>query len=149
MSEHVNRRSKMGWLIDPQHQLRFAFYLIGGGITALMLTCLYLLISLENDIQAILTKGQVPMDVSEALLDHVGRAELNVTGISLLLMFGSVFMGVKLSHRIYGPIVQIRKHVQNLINGDFKSRIHLRDRDHFVELQEDLNALAEKLEGGR
>lgn len=146
MAEKVNRRSKLGMIVDPHHQLRFAFYLIGGGITALMLIVLYLLISLENNIQVILTKGEVPSDVSEALLDHVGRAELNVTGISLLLMVISVAMGIKLSHRIYGPIVQIRKHVSNLINGDYSSRIHLRGRDHFVELQEELNFLAEKLE---
>ncbi len=148
MADKPNRRSKMG-LIDPHHQLRFAFYLIGGGITALMLICLYLLISLENSIQAVLTKGQVATDVSEALLDHVGRVELNVTAISLVLMIGSVFTGVRLSHRIYGPIVQIRKHVTNLIMGDFTSRVHLRDHDHFVELSEDLNQLAEKLQQER
>lgn len=147
MSDTKNRRSRLGWLIDPQHQLRFSFYLIGGGITALMLICLYILIRLENNIQDVLTKGEVPADISEALLDHVGRAELNITGISLFLMFVSVYTGVRLSHRIYGPIVQIRKHVANLINGDFSSRVHLRDRDHFVELSEDLNLLAEKLQG--
>ena len=139
----------MSWLIDPQHQLSFAFYLIGGGVTALMLICLFLLIRLENNIQAVLISGQVPTDVSEALLDHVGRAELNVTAISLILMIASVFMGIRLSHRIYGPMVQIRKHVTNLIRGDFTSRIHLRDHDHFVELSEDLNQLAEKMQQGR
>lgn len=146
MSDAKNRRSRMGWLIDPQHQLRFAFYLIGGGITALMLICLYQLVSLENSVQEILTRGQVPTEISDALLNHVGRVELNITAVSLLLMVVSVFTGVKLSHRIYGPIVQIRKHVVSLINGEYQSRIHLRDRDHFVELAEELNHLAEKLQ---
>lgn len=147
MSDGKNRRSKLGWLIDPQHQLRFAFYLIGGGITALMLITLYLLVSLENNLQEVLTKGQVPLDVSEVLLDHVGRAELNVTGISLFLMVLSVVTGVRLSHRIYGPIVQIRNHVGQLIDGNYSSRIHLRENDQFIELSEDLNILAENLEG--
>ena len=149
MTDKTNRRSRMGFLIDPQRQLRFAFYLIGGGITALMLICLYLLISLENSIQEVLTKGQVASDVSEALLEHVGNAELNITAISLFLMVVSVATGVKLSHRIYGPIVQIRKHVTNLIQGDTTSRIHLRDHDHFVELGDELNELAEKLQNKR
>jgi signal transduction histidine kinase len=149
MQTKGNRRSKLGWLIDPQHQLRFAFYLIGGGVTALMLISLYILISLEKNIQAILEKGQVPSDVSDALLDHVGRAELNVTGISLFLMAVSVFVGVRLSHRIYGPIVQFRRHVANLIRGDYTSRVNLRDHDQFFELSEDLNALAEQLQKAR
>jgi signal transduction histidine kinase len=149
MSQKGNRRSSTGWLIDPKHQLRFAFYLIGGGITALMLICLYLLVALEKNIQVVLENGQVPADVSEALLDHVSRAELNVTGISLLLMVASILTGVRLSHRIYGPIVQFRRHVRNMINGDYSSRVNLRDHDQFFELSEDLNELAEKLANGR
>lgn len=136
----------MGILIEPQHQLRFAFYLIGGGVTALMLICLYLLISLEKTIGDILTRGQVETVVSDALLDHVGKAELNVTVVSLILMSLAVAIGVKLSHRIYGPIVQIRKHVQKLREGDYSSRVQLRDHDHFVELADDLNDLAADLQ---
>lgn len=140
-----NRRSKIG-LVDPDHQLRFAFYLIGGGITVLLLFCLYLLVSLEFQLQKIMATNNIPTDVSDALLDQVGKAELQVSAVSLSLMIISVFMGVKLSQRIYGPIVQIRKHVGNLIDGNFASRAHLRDGDHFVPLAEDLNVLAEKLE---
>lgn len=146
MAEKQNRRSKLGVLIDPQHQLRFSFYLIGGGVTALMLICLYLLINLERTIQDILTRGQVETVVSEALIDQVGQAELQVTVVSLLLMALAIAIGVKLSHRIYGPIVQIRKHVQRLKDGDYSSRIHLRDHDHFNELAEELNELAQSLQ---
>lgn len=145
MTDHKNRRSRIG-LIDPERQLRFAFYLIGGGITTLMLICLYLLVSLENNLQAVLNRAQVPTDVSEVLIDHVGSVELNVTAISLFLMAVSVFIGVKLSHRIYGPIVQMRKHVGRLMAGEYQSRVHLRDHDHFGELADDLNDLAQTLE---
>lgn len=140
-----NRRSKLG-LVDPDHQLRFAFYLIGGGITALMLFCLYKLVALESRITAIMSAANVPTDVSDELIDQVGRAEIHVAVVSLVLMLISVFMGVKLSNRIYGPIVQFRKHVNALINGDTKTRVHLRDGDHFFHLGDDLNALAEKLD---
>ncbi len=140
-----NRRSKLG-LIDPDHQLRFSFYLIGGGITALMLFTIYLLVQLENRMGAIMSSANVPTDVSDALLDQLGRAQMQVAAVSLTLLVISVFLGVKLSHRIYGPIVQIRNHVVNLINGEFKSRVHLRDRDHFIELGGDLNQLADILE---
>lgn len=111
-----------------------------------MLTCLYLLVALEKNVQAVLEKGQVPGDVSEALLDHIGRVEVNISVISLVLMVISIFMGVRLSHRIYGPIVQFRRHVASLAGGDYSSRVNLRDHDHFFELSEDLNALAEKLQ---
>ncbi|MGE4133554.1 MAG: hypothetical protein AB7F86_18100 [Bdellovibrionales bacterium] len=139
------KHSRKQWLIEPQYQLRFAFYFIGGGITLQMLLCLYLLYSLEATLQKILNESQMPEDITITLLDKVGTVELNITVISMFLMVIAVILGVRTTHRIYGPIVQVRKHVAALMSGDFSSRIHLRDRDHFTELSEDLNQLAEVL----
>ncbi len=139
-----NRRSRIG-LINPQRQLRIAFYSMGGGITALMLFCIYLLMSLENSFQNMLANAQVPTEVSDSLLDQVGSAQLQVSFAGLLLLACAVFIGIKVTHRVYGPVVQIRKHIANLIAGDYSSRVQLRDHDHFTELAEELNLLAEKL----
>ncbi len=111
-----------------------------------MLFSIYLLVQLENRMGFIMSSANVPTDVSDALLDQLGRAQMQVAAVSLALLVISVFLGVKLSHRIYGPIVQIRNHVVNLINGEFKSRVHLRDNDHFIALGDDLNQLADILE---
>jgi len=45
--------------------------------------------------------------------------------------------------------VQFRRHVGSLIRGEYASRVSLRDHDHFYELSEELNVLAEKLQAGR
>jgi methyl-accepting chemotaxis protein len=50
------------------------------------------------------------------------------------------------SQRIFGPAVAFRRHVEALKNGDFSSRVHLRDGDAFTDLERDLNELAEILE---
>ncbi len=47
------------------------------------------------------------------------------------------------SFRIFGPQVAIERHVQNLIKGDFESRIRLRKYDEFAGLADQLNRLAE------
>ena len=142
-----HRRTQV--LVDPRRQLRFAFFLIGGGITALMVFNLFLLISLKASVQEIAANGHLSQEMSTVLLDSVANAELNVTAMSLLLMTVSIVTGIVLSHRIYGPIVKIRQHVEAMNNGNFKSRIQLRSNDHFIELSEDLNQLAETLERGR
>ena len=147
--DNLNRRSRMGFLVDPERQLRFSFMLIGGGITACMLFTLYLLIALESSIQDVLVTGGVSREIRTVLLDHVSNAELNVSAICLLLLMLSVAMGIRLSHRIYGPVVQIRGHIRQLIHGNFASRVKLRDEDHFVEVADDLNLLAETLEKGK
>lgn len=50
------------------------------------------------------------------------------------------------SFRIFGPQVAIDRHIQALMDGDFKARIHLRRHDEFLDLAERLNRLAEILE---
>jgi Tfp pilus assembly protein PilX len=64
---------------------------------------------------------------------------VNAVGVVGLLIW------LRVTHRIFGPMVPIRKHIQNLKKGDFESRIHLRKKDHFHELAEDLNELAKSL----
>lgn len=50
------------------------------------------------------------------------------------------------SHRIFGPMIPIRRHVQRLTAGEFSSRVQVRPGDHFEDLVNDLNRLAEALE---
>jgi HAMP domain-containing protein len=67
-----------------------------------------------------------------------------------VLALSCLGMWVVFSHRIFGPTVPIRRHIQKLIAGDYSSRIRLRSGDEFKALAAELNTLAEKLEqGGR
>ena len=66
-------------------------------------------------------------------------------------LFGSLcfFLWVIYSHRVLGPMVPIRRHIQNLIKGDYDSKINLRKRDEFKNVADDLNKLAEVLKNSR
>jgi HAMP domain-containing protein len=70
------------------------------------------------------------------------RIAAGIAGVFAVL---GLFIGLMLSHRIYGPMIPIRNHVSKLIDGDYSSRIHLRPSDEFKELASDLNSLAERL----
>ncbi|MGE0633793.1 MAG: HAMP domain-containing protein [Pseudobdellovibrionaceae bacterium] len=50
------------------------------------------------------------------------------------------------SHRIFGPVVAIRRQLENLNSGRYEARIKLRKTDEFHEIAEDLNRLAETLQ---
>ena len=63
------------------------------------------------------------------------------TYLATVIIFTAV-----LTHRIIGPIVAINKHTQELIKGNYKSRINLRKTDEFKDVSEELNKLASKLE---
>lgn len=71
---------------------------------------------------------------------------------SILLMILLIFTGfnfwygVRLSHRIAGPMVQIKRVLEQAAKGEFKSRIQLRSNDYLHEISDELNRLLEKLE---
>jgi hypothetical protein len=66
-----------------------------------------------------------------------------VTIAYLLLVAG---LSITYVHRMVGPMVAFRRHIEALKNGDFRSRVRLRKGDAFLYLVKDLNELAEILE---
>ncbi len=72
-------------------------------------------------------------------------AAITVAYALLVLVVSVVYV-----HRMVGPMVAFRRHLEALKNGDYGSRVNLRKNDAFMELQDDLNELAEILaEGGK
>lgn len=53
---------------------------------------------------------------------------------------------VVFSHRVYGPVYAIRKHLAALARGEYEYRTHLRKHDEFKDLAQDLNTLSELLQ---
>ena len=58
-------------------------------------------------------------------------------------MFATIF---KLTHQIYGPLVAIKRFLEQLKKGDYSARIVIRKGDDLQNLVKDLNELAEALE---
>jgi hypothetical protein len=68
-----------------------------------------------------------------------------IIGISVLSVVCFI-LWVVYSHRIFGPIVPIRRHIISLKNGDYSVRIKLRTGDEMKDVAEELNQLAEALQ---
>ncbi len=66
----------------------------------------------------------------------------------LVLIFTgfNFWFGVRLSHRIAGPMVQIKRVLEHALRGEYKMRIQLRSNDYLHEISDELNLLLEKLE---
>ena len=82
-------------------------------------------------------------------MNQLYQMQASVTRIGAygLVVLGAACLGlwIVFSHRIFGPTVPIRRHIQNLISGKYDSRIHLRWGDEFKDIAKDLNHLAEAL----
>ena len=65
-----------------------------------------------------------------------------------ILVISSInfWFGIKVSHRIVGPMVQIQRVLERALKGKYESRIKLRTDDYLHEIAEDINLLLEKLD---
>jgi methyl-accepting chemotaxis protein len=70
---------------------------------------------------------------------------------AITIAYALVVIGVSVvyAHRLVGPTVAMRRHIEALKNGDYSVRTVLRRKDAFAEVARDLNELAEILEGAR
>ena len=63
--------------------------------------------------------------------------------IFLIVMFATI---LRLTHRIYGPLVSIKRFLNELKRGNFSARVNIRKDDDLQDLVKDLNELAESLD---
>lgn len=66
---------------------------------------------------------------------------------ALVLLYVSIMivLSIYYTHRLVGPSYAFRRHIQEMMQGNFTSRITLRKGDALHEVADDLNALAEAL----
>ena len=63
----------------------------------------------------------------------------------LVLTVFCAWFGIRLTHKIAGPLVRIRAALAQLTKGQFDIHVTLRKGDSLVELAEDINRLAASL----
>jgi signal transduction histidine kinase len=66
--------------------------------------------------------------------------------IILIISGFNFWFGMRLSHRIVGPMIQIQRVLERAKKGKYESRINLRTHDYLHEIAEDINLLLEKLD---
>ena len=65
--------------------------------------------------------------------------------IMIYLLF-VVVISAFLSHKMAGPVYRFEQVCKAIAKGDFSQRVHLRQGDQFVELQDDFNAMMDRVE---
>jgi methyl-accepting chemotaxis protein len=96
--------------------------------------------------QVVLAETSAPHAL-QAIIDGQTQSFLVASGaITLAYAIIVLIASVAWAHRMVGPIVAFRRHVEALKNAEYGSRVHIRRFDAFPELARDLNELAELLE---
>lgn len=145
-SDYQNPRKVKNFLLSPSIQLAFALNIIVLSIFFVIAVSFVIYFQLGDFIQNILNIAD---------FDQKTLVQLQSDWDSTLLWLGG-FMGtfivfltvlcVLYTHKLIGPTVAFKRHIESLISGDYHSRVKLREGDAFEDVAMKLNELAQKLE---
>jgi signal transduction histidine kinase len=143
------KRTFMGMIVRPQKQMRFALMFAGGALLSLTALVALTAIVFNHTLKTLADTHKIEAEVGYLLRDTmVYPFFCMIVGAFFIGLF-IVYMGVRLSNRIYGPLVPLLRHIQNLKQGVYSSRVVLRQNDELTELRDALNELAANLEARR
>lgn len=142
----MNRRKLSSIFAQPREQIRLVM-----GIVliwaAIVVGCLVLF--LQNSRQSLLTFGNQMNISSDFLLVVENSYSTSILAVVALIGVMSAMLAMwllALSHRVYGPTVQIKRVLTELRAGNYSIRGKLRKGDSFQDVMDDLNSFAEELE---
>lgn len=146
MANEMEKRTSAGVWINPKSQLTLSFSIAAGfGLIAI---ALYVLLgNYQSYMDQLLQTNQI--DTQTTIL-VTSQLYYNIRVVIFMAMAGAIIgflLGLVYTHRIFGPVVQIRQQVTKMRNGNYEERIYLRNNDEFKLLATEVNALAEKLAG--
>jgi signal transduction histidine kinase len=134
----LGRRKLKNLLIFPESQVRYG------------LVFLTLATFVHVSMTIIVLKIYSAWSTSEGELQ--GNVPVWILVVTLFVLYFAIqsfafALGLFMSHKVFGPLVPIRKLVEDLKNGNPGELVHLRKTDEpiLLDLAHDLNQLAEKL----
>jgi signal transduction histidine kinase len=141
-----SRRTPHGVLVRPRQQFKYAFLLVAGGILAQSLVIAVIAYFINSSVATVFDQNHLDPGVGTTITHAINLALSILMLVAIGFALVAVLIGVKLSHRIYGPMVPFTRHIQHLKDGNYQVRMNLRKNDDMVELKDALNSLAASLE---
>lgn len=141
-----NRRAVKGTLIRPRQQLKYAMILVCGGVLAQSLIIGAVALFINRSIENLTVTYNLDPQIGQSIAHSITNSMMLVMLVATAVAMAAILAGIKLSHRIYGPMVPFQRHIDQLKAGNFASRIRLRKNDDMIEIRDALNDLAITLE---
>ncbi len=133
------RHKRKSYLVDRRLQYRIVkqVAVLGLLMATLVLCNLYVLWNLTDLYGHDLAVSDYPIASNGAIMLYGLLALVCNTGISLIMI-------LFFSHQFAGPSVKIAQSLKQITRGDLNVRVQLRKSDHFQEIAEEVNQLADE-----
>ena len=127
-------------LINPEFQLRalaLPTLISVGTVTALIFTLFRVLVTSSFPAPQRINSLWETQEVRWLLMSFAAAA-----GFTALMLI----VGLVETHRAAGAIFKVKRHLVRIGRGDLTTRVHLRRQDHFQDVAEEFNLMAETLQ---
>lgn len=141
----AKRRTLTAYFVEPFKQIRFGLHVVAVCLGYVFLLGWLYARAFREQYQQVVDIFEV-VDTAALVQNDVFIKNALIIGSALLaLVFTMLFVVVRRTHKMYGPMVSIHRFVRELQTGHYGVRIAVRESDDFQGLVQELNELAEKL----
>ncbi len=145
----AHKRKLSNFLLQPLLQIRLGLYaiILSLGFCVSVVGIFYFNFYRFYDLVLELT--DLRDEVTEILQSYVQGLTLWLGVILGVYFILTVTVSIFFTHKLVGPTYAFRRHIRELMRGNYTSRVVLRKHDAFQEVADDLNELAATLEQTR
>lgn len=141
----AKRRTFTAYFVEPFKQIRFGLHVVAVCLSFVVLLGWLYARAFREQYQQVIDIFAV-IDTGELVRNDIFIRNAFIIGAALLgLVLTTVFVVVRRTHKMYGPMVSFERFVAELRRGNYAVRIAIRESDDFQNLVEKLNQLAETL----
>ncbi|MEI6399474.1 MAG: hypothetical protein WCO71_11955, partial [Pseudomonadota bacterium] len=142
---NYQKRSFKNWILKPFLQVKMGLYSIVLALTFSASLAAILYLQLNQFVIAIIQLTDIEDEVRVLLSEAWDRTRWWMTVILAVFVFANIALSVISTHRLVGPTVAFRRHIQELIKGNYQAKTVLRKHDEFREVGDELNTLSDTL----
>jgi len=141
-----SRRQLRNFLLQPITQIRLGLYAIVMSLVFSAVMGAITFTHLSRFAEVVTQLTDVEDEVAQLFKIAVADTKWWLVLTLVLYVLAMMVMSIIYTHRLVGPTIAFRRHINALMEGNFNVRTILRRYDAFHEVASDLNKLSEKLE---
>ncbi len=140
-----SKRRMVNFLLQPMVQLRLGFINVCLSLTFTVLLGTYVYMKFVQFADVVATLTEANDEISDMLGSYLASVATTAALGAVAFIIVSLAASVYTTHRLVGPTIAFRRHINALIGGDLKVKTKLRQGDAFVEVADSLNKLSDHL----
>ncbi len=142
----AKRRTLTAYFVEPFKQIRFGLHVVAVCLAYVCLLGWLYANAFREQYQQVIDIFEV-VDTASLVQNDVFVKNAFIIGSALFALVATMlFVVVRRTHKMYGPMVNINRFVSELQKGNYAVRISVRENDDFQGLVQELNVLAERLD---